>query len=84
MSEAFAQRLCEDSHEYSIDARILLLSKGQAVLEWVAGGNGYGQDIKGIPVESVVLVRACSASADGPGRAKYAFSIKELKQAASR
>ena len=74
----------KNADEYSIDARILLLSKGQGVLEWVAGGNGYGQDIKGIPVESVVLVRACSASADGPGRAKYAFSMKELKQAASR
>ena len=48
--------------EYSVDARILMMRKGsrrsqKEVLEWQTGASRYGQDIKGMPVESVVLVR---------------------------
>ena len=78
-----------DKAEYTVDARILLLSRGSAgrrgkgVLEWQTGGN-YGAVVKEVPVESVVLVRATEVSASGPGKAKYTFSMKELREAADR
>ena len=75
-----------ESAEYKIDARILLLSRGSGVLEWQAAPNRqhYGAVLKALPVESVVLVRAIEASASGPDKAKYTFSIKELTEAADR
>ena len=54
------------------------------VLEWSTGGHYYGAVVKAVPVESVVLVRAIEASASGPDKAKYTFSIKELTEAADR
>ena len=48
------------------------------------GGHYYEAVVKAVPVESVVLVRAIEASASGPDKAKYTFSIKELTEAADR
>ena len=79
----------EDEEQCSVDARILMMRKGsrrsqKEVLEWQTGASRYGQDIKGMPVESVVLVRSCEVSGDGPSKARYIFSVKELKVAATR
>ena len=74
--------------KHTVDARILLMSRpgegSKGVLVWQAGGLRYGQEIKGIPVDRALLVRACEISGDGSDRAKYAFKLKELKEAAAR
>ena len=48
------------------------------------GSLRYGHEIKGMPVESVVLVQPGEVSGDGPSKARYIFSVKELKVAATR
>lgn len=71
---------------YAVDVRILVLSRAKrGKLVWQTGGNSYGQDIKSIPIEDVVLVRVVSVGGiEGGGKPKYAFNVKELQEAADR
>ena len=67
----------------------MLLSKAKrGELVWQTGGNSYGQDIKSIPIEDVVLIRVGSVGGIGAGniggKPKYVFNVKELQEAADR